>query len=63
MFLTGRTTLFEVPRKLHFKAMATQTSNGVLTGNQQCRNAKLSVETALLAAYNSVAQNKAGWMT
>lgn len=33
MFLTGRTSIFEVQRKLHLKAMAIQTPNGILTGN------------------------------
>lgn len=33
MFLAGATSMFEVQRKLPLKAMAAQTSNGLLIGN------------------------------
>lgn len=32
-FLTGRTSIFEVPKKLQLKVIAIQTSNIILTGN------------------------------
>jgi len=33
MFLAGRTSTVQVQRKLHLKATAMQTPNGLLTGN------------------------------
>lgn len=33
VFLIGRTLIFEVQRKLHLKATATQAPTGILTGN------------------------------